>query len=87
MTKSTPAHQSEYSRQCKNPPIVAAGQKYTNPYDVSGGAGYPIIRILLVEGDEAVCAWRYANNPDNRLQVFVKSCKAILEDWKIHNDA
>jgi len=58
---------------------VTVGQEYKNPHDGPGGG--PTIRIVHVEGDDAVCVWRYADSTKNALKAFVKSRASILEDW------
>lgn len=67
----------------KNQPPVTVGNKYRNPYD--GPNGGPTITVILIEGTEAVCSFRYSDSPKNRLTVFVKEVGEIQKDWILIN--
>lgn len=62
------------------PQKVEVGQQYLNPYDYGNG---PVITIVVVDGDDAICTWRYNNMQSNRLEAIVKSCKDILKEWEL----
>jgi len=57
---------------------VLAGQKYRNPSDGPSG---PTITIVAIDGEDAVCVWRYADAVTNPLKAFAKRRDQIARDW------
>lgn len=60
--------------------FVKVGQEYKNPYDGRNG---PTIRIIHVDGSQAVCIWRHGDDTQNPINAFAKSCADIAAEWKL----
>lgn len=54
---------------------VSAGQQFRNTYDGPDG---PTITIACVDGQEAVCVYRWYDHAKNPLHAFVKTVEEIL---------